>query len=84
MISLFVRTQAAGVLPLKPSGRYTPTGVLRTAQAIKQLAPGQVLLVLSTDPGFGPDMRHWAARTGHALLDVDRQGDEFHVFLRRG
>ena len=36
-------------------------------------------------PGLGvePDMKAWSSRTGNELLAIDREGDVFHVFLRR-
>jgi TusA-related sulfurtransferase len=52
------------------------------SQAMQRLQPGQVLLVL-TEPGFVADLRRWAVRNGHALVDADQYGEEFHVLLRR-
>ena len=37
----------------------------------------------ATDPGVEPDMKAWSSRTGNELLAIDREGDVFHVFLRR-
>jgi hypothetical protein len=28
-------------------------------------------------------MKAWSSRTGNELLAIDREGDVFHVFLRR-
>jgi tRNA 2-thiouridine synthesizing protein A len=56
---------------------------LKTAQAIKNLVSGQVLELLATDPGVEPDMRAWSSRTGNELLGITKQGDVFHVLIRR-
>jgi tRNA 2-thiouridine synthesizing protein A len=56
---------------------------VKTAQAIKKLALGQVLEVLATDPGVEPDMRAWSSRTGNELLGITKQADVFHVLIRR-
>lgn len=64
-------------------GSSCPLPVVKTAQAMKDLAPGQVLLVLATDSGVEPDMKAWASRTGNALLGIDREGDVYRVLLRR-
>lgn len=64
-------------------GVSCPMPVLRTAQAIKAIELGQVLEVIATDPGVEPDMRAWCGQTGNDLLTVDRQGDAFHVLIRR-
>jgi TusA-related sulfurtransferase len=52
------------------------------SQALQRLQPGQVLLVL-TEPDFVADLRRWAVRSGHSLVDADQLGEEFHVLLRR-
>ena len=60
-----------------------PMPIIQTAQAMAGLASGQTLLVLASDPGFEPDIKAWASRTGNALLSSDRRGDEFHALLRK-
>jgi tRNA 2-thiouridine synthesizing protein A len=60
-----------------------PLPVVRTAQAIKELDAGQVLLVMATDPGFALDIRAWSSRAGHSLMDVAEDGGAYHVLLRR-
>jgi tRNA 2-thiouridine synthesizing protein A len=62
---------------------YCPTPVIRTSEAIGTLARGQVLELLTKDPGVEPDMRAWSRRTGHELLAIEVRDDVFHVFLRR-
>jgi tRNA 2-thiouridine synthesizing protein A len=64
-------------------GLACPLPVIKTAQAIKTIEPGQVLELLATDPGDEPDMKAWTTRTGNELLAIDQEGDVFHVFLRR-
>lgn len=64
-------------------GLQCPLPVVKTAQAMKRLEPGQVLELLATDPGVEPDMRAWSARTGHELVEIKKNGDVFHVVLRR-
>jgi tRNA 2-thiouridine synthesizing protein A len=65
------------------SGVSCPLPVVRTAQAIKMIGLGQILEVISTDPGVGPDMRAWCGQTGNDLLSIDKQGDAFRVIIRR-
>jgi len=64
-------------------GLACPLPVVKTAQAIKGIDVGQVLELLATDPGVDPDMRAWTRRTGHELMDITKDGDVFHVFIRR-
>jgi tRNA 2-thiouridine synthesizing protein A len=64
-------------------GLACPLPVVKTAQAIKALALGQVLEVLATDPGVEPDMRAWSSRTHNELLGITKQAEVFHILLRR-
>ena len=64
-------------------GLQCPLPVIKTAQAIKGIEPGQVLELLATDPGVEPDMKAWTSRTGNELLGIERDGDVFHVLIRR-
>jgi tRNA 2-thiouridine synthesizing protein A len=64
-------------------GVSCPMPVVKTAQAIKTIAVGQVLEVIATDPGVEPDMRAWCRQTGNDLLGIDNQGGAFHVLIRR-
>ena len=64
-------------------GLSCPLPVIKTAQAMKTLEPGQVLELLATDPGVEPDMTAWTTRTGNELVGIERQADTFHVLIRR-
>jgi tRNA 2-thiouridine synthesizing protein A len=65
------------------TGLACPLPVVKTAQAIKTIEVGQVLELLATDPGVEPDMQAWSSRTGNELLGIEKEGEVFHVFLRR-
>ncbi len=64
-------------------GMSCPLPVVKTAQEIKRIEIGQVLELLATDPGVEPDMQAWTKRTKNELLKVEKDGDVFHVFVRR-
>ena len=61
------------------SGMTCPKPVIETAKAIKEIAIGEVLKVITTDPGSPPDMEAWAEQTGNAIIDT-RQEDEINIF----
>ena len=65
------------------TGMACPLPVVKTSQAIKKIERGQVLELLATDPGVEPDMKAWSSRTGNELLSIGREGDVFHVLIRR-
>jgi tRNA 2-thiouridine synthesizing protein A len=64
-------------------GLQCPLPVIKTAQAIKAMSVGEVLELLATDPGVEPDMNAWTRRTGNELVRIDREGDVFHVVIRK-
>lgn len=65
------------------TGLQCPLPVIKTSQAIKELAVGDVLELLATDPGVEPDMNAWTRRTGNELVGITKEGDVFHVLIRR-
>ena len=65
------------------SGMLCPVPVIKTSVAIKKIEIGQVLKMISTDPGAPPDMEAWARQTGHKLLDSTKEGDKFVFFFER-
>ena len=64
-------------------GLQCPLPVIKTAQAIKTIEPGQVLELLATDPGVEPDMKAWTTRTGNDLMEIDRNGATFRFLIRK-
>ena len=57
--------------------------VVKTKKALKDLEVGQVLEMVSTDPGSMPDMSAWAKQTGHELVEAKDQGDKFIFFIKK-
>ncbi|MHB2023097.1 MAG: sulfurtransferase TusA family protein [Mycobacteriales bacterium] len=65
------------------TGLACPLPVIKTAQAIKQIQAQQVLELIATDPGVEPDMQAWTGRTGNELISINKEGDVYHVLIRR-
>lgn len=65
------------------SGLLCPMPVVKTKRAIKGMEIGQVLEMISTDPGAVPDMEAWARQTRHELLLAEEQSAEKFRFLVR-
>ncbi|MBU1670737.1 MAG: sulfurtransferase TusA family protein [Actinobacteria bacterium] len=64
-------------------GLYCPMPIVRTAQAIKEMEPGQVLELLADDPGVRSDMPAWAEKTGNEFLGIEEVGGEIKVYVRK-
>ncbi len=73
----------AVVMSLNLKGLSCPLPIIKTAKAMKDLAPGQLLEVFATDPGSVADFKAWAQSTGNALLESDQQGAVYHFVLKK-
>ncbi len=65
-------------------GLYCPLPVLRTERALAELAVGEVLEVVATDPVAELDMAVFSYRSGHELVRSERRGEELIFYFRRG
>lgn len=69
---------------LDVKGAACPIPVVKTAKAFKELATGDILEVLATDPGVEPDMQAWTKQTGNELVSIEQQdGGVFRVLLKK-
>ncbi|MBK7407904.1 MAG: sulfurtransferase TusA family protein [Saprospirales bacterium] len=64
-------------------GLLCPMPVVKTKKAMNDLAVGEVLEMISTDPGSMPDMQAWAKQTGHELLEAKDEGNIFRFFIKK-
>ena len=64
-------------------GLFCPMPVLKTRDAMKQMTVGQVLEMISDDPASEADMTSWVARTGHELLEIEKDGGVYRFLLRK-
>jgi tRNA 2-thiouridine synthesizing protein A len=64
-------------------GLSCPMPIVKTAQAVRTMAPGQLLEVLATDPGSVKDFAAWSKATGNALLESVADGPVFRFVIRR-
>ncbi len=65
------------------SGLLCPMPVIKTSKAIQEIAVGQVLKMIATDPGAPADMEAWAKQTGHELLASEQENGKFVFYIRR-
>jgi len=69
-------------LTVDARGLTCPMPIVRTAQAMKALASGDVVEVTATDPGSVRDFAAWARTTGNALLESSSDGGSYRFVLR--
>ena len=75
---------AATTQTLDASGLACPMPVVRTRQAIEQLASGEVLEVISTDRGSLQDIPAWAESTGNAVIEQREEDGRFTFLIEKG
>jgi tRNA 2-thiouridine synthesizing protein A len=64
-------------------GLACPMPIFKASSKIKEMRPGQVLEVRSDDDGIEKDMPAWCNLTGNEYLGQIKEGDEYHVFVRK-
>jgi TusA-related sulfurtransferase len=64
-------------------GLNCPLPILRAKKALAELTSGQVLKVISTDPGSQRDFAAFARQTGNALVAVEPTDREWSFYLKR-
>jgi tRNA 2-thiouridine synthesizing protein A len=64
-------------------GLFCPMPILKTRDALKGMAVGEVLEMTSDDPASEADMKSWTTRTGHELLEIGKNGAVFRFVVRK-
>ncbi len=70
-------------LKVDASGLSCPLPIVRTAQAMKTVATGELVEVIATDPGSVKDFDAWAKSTGNALVEQSAADGKFRFVIRR-
>jgi tRNA 2-thiouridine synthesizing protein A len=65
------------------TGMLCPMPVVKTAKAMKEMAVGDTLEMISTDPGALPDMKAWANQTHHELLKAEDAGGKYIFLIKK-
>jgi tRNA 2-thiouridine synthesizing protein A len=69
---------------LDTSGLLCPLPVYKAGLVLNRLAPGEVLHLVTTDPGSLEDIPALARQRGDALLGVDDQGSRHLFWIEKG
>ena len=68
---------------LDAKGLSCPLPILKTKKALNDMAAGQVLKILATDPGSVKDMQAFAKQTGNTLVSSTEESNAFVFFMRK-
>jgi len=64
-------------------GLYCPMPVIRTKQEMDKLAVGETLEVLADDPAAEEDLKAWAKRTGHKILEIEKINEGLRFLIKK-
>lgn len=76
-------TASPATVCIDACGLACPGPILRLKEGIDQLAIGETLRVVATDPGFARDAEAWCATTGHKLLDQMSENGKYAVLIEK-
>ncbi|GAB6068522.1 sulfurtransferase TusA [Methylothermus subterraneus] len=68
---------------LDTSGLNCPLPLLRLKKTLNEMASGQVVHVIATDPASVLDFGVFAEQTGNAILNHREHGGVFHYWIRK-
>ncbi|MGG4107168.1 sulfurtransferase TusA family protein [Paenibacillus lautus] len=69
---------------LDAKGLACPMPIVKTKKEMKDMEPGQVLEIHTTDQGAKSDLAAWAKSTGHELLDHQEDGGVLKFWVKKG
>lgn len=73
--------QIVQTLDLK--GLSCPIPIVKTAQAVKALEPGDLIEALATDPGSVADFAAWCTSTGNELVEQGATDGVYRFVIRK-
>lgn len=68
---------------LDATGLFCPEPVFRTKIAIEKMQAGQIIQVSADDPAAEEDISRWANRSGHQLLNIERDGERLTFEIKK-
>ena len=64
-------------------GLFCPMPIVKIREAIRDVAVGEVIEMVADDPASEPDMKSWARRTGHELVEMSRDGAIYRFLVKK-
>ena len=64
-------------------GLNCPLPILRSKKSLADMASGQVLRIIATDPGAVIDFQVFSDQTGNSLLSLSETNKEFTFYIKK-
>jgi tRNA 2-thiouridine synthesizing protein A len=68
---------------LDASGLACPMPIIKTKKAMDGMKVGEILKIISTDPGSVSDMQAWTGKTGHEMLSHEESGGKYVFYIKK-
>ena len=69
---------------LDAKGLYCPEPIMLLHEIIREVSPGDVVLVKATDPSSERDIPKFCRFLGHELISLECRDREFNFWLKKG
>jgi tRNA 2-thiouridine synthesizing protein A len=64
-------------------GLFCPLPIARTKEEIENIDVGQILKVEADDPAAEEDIKRWAKRVGHEIVNFEKSENILTFWIRR-
>tara|TARA_B100000902_G_C27228617_1_gene873574 strand:+ start:647 stop:880 length:234 start_codon:yes stop_codon:yes gene_type:complete len=64
-------------------GLSCPLPILKTKLAMDDISSGEILKIISTDPGSINDITSWSNATGHNLISSGEENGKFTYLIQK-
>ncbi len=64
-------------------GYFCPMPIAMTKEEIDKIAIGQILKIEADDPAAEEDIKRWAKRTGHTIIEFKKEGTIITFYIKK-
>ena len=64
-------------------GFYCPMPISMTKEKFDEIEIGQIVKIIADDPAAEEDIKRWAKRTGHEVLNIEKEGTIITFYIRK-
>jgi TusA-related sulfurtransferase len=64
-------------------GLYCPQPLFQTREAIDEIKVGEILEVVADDPAAEEDLKRFAKRTGHKIINFEKKADILRFLIKK-
>ena len=66
------------------TGMQCPGPLLATYKAVQNIADGDTVKIIATDPGYSMDVENWCKTNGHTLVSLNLEGNKYIAEILKG